>query len=230
MTVVRSLALVTSTFVACVIPPAQGNQPGAYAYGGDGYGGYADPEQMTPATASREPATPSFVTVNVHSALVGIKSNKKPWDGPGALPVENMRALEKTLISSGNVYAVAAAAALEMGNIANSGFDSPDTFGELQVFSRAGVQRLTIPYTPDSYTPYWNALTVANVPLGDSTVRLQVSLTDRDAINNDPIAHAQLNSDDIAAALADGRIYPVPVHTQTGQQLLFVYISVMPQM
>lgn len=181
-----------------------------------------------PVVASQPPAPPPlpvYVSVHVVQALIGVKSNNKPWDGPGSLPSEAIRGVEKALLSSGNVYG---AVAVEIANIANAGFDSPDPFGTLQLFSSGQTIEADIPYVPDTFSPNWNGLALDRVRLDDPSLRIRVTLIDRDAINNDPIGTVELNRSDLVAALNEARIYPVPVYQQGNRQFLFVSISVMP--
>jgi hypothetical protein len=61
----------------------------------------------------------------------------------------------------------------------------------------------------------------------DGSVRLAVSLTDRDLMFPDPIGSFQINREDMLYALREGHIVQVRVHDQTSRQVLFAAISVM---
>jgi hypothetical protein len=223
------LLLLVAVSVALGASAAPQGQPygpnGNAGYGGSTYGGPAAGAQVPPAA----PPPPALVTVQVVQALIGIKSNNKPWDGTGTISPDVIRSVETKLVSSGNWAAIAGAVSVELATIANSGFDSPDPFGTLQVYTPSGSFEAKIPYIPDTLSPNWTDLTINHVPLNDPGVRLRVTLIDRDAINNDPIGSAEINSADIAAAYAEARVYPVPVYLQGNRQLLFVGISVLPE-
>lgn len=242
--------LSVATLASCVIPPATGGQPaygqyggsgygadsyGGQVYGGFGYGGVGSSEAwpLTPPTQEVAPLVPPvqqarLVKISLNAVLVGIKSNHNRWDGSGAVPPEVIAGVEKALVKTGEPEAVAGAAFLAMADLANDVFGAPDTFGVLDVITAAGEQRVPLPYTADSFQPVWRDISVLNVPLGDPSVRLQINLHDRDAVNDDPIGPARLSYRDFEAAFQDGGIYPVNVSEQTNKELLFVYISVDP--
>jgi hypothetical protein len=79
----------------------------------------------------------------------------------------------------------------------------------------------------DSFTlqaavaPGWSG-----VPL-DQDIRFLVNLSDADLVYDDPIGTAEINMDDIKAALASKQVYHVNVADQTFNTILFVDISVM---
>ena len=60
-------------------------------------------------------------------------------------------------------------------------------------------------------------------------MRLRVTVIDEDLWEDDPIGVAEINYDDVVAALEAGEVYQVKVAEQTQNQLLFVGISVMPE-
>ena len=57
-------------------------------------------------------------------------------------------------------------------------------------------------------------------------VRFLVNLSDVDLVYDDPIGTAEINMDDVRAALASKQVYHVNVADQTFNTILFVDISV----
>ena len=173
-------------------------------------------------------AGPTTVTVRFIGALVGpAKANGDPWDFDGSsISEEGKAALAQALLGA-NPYA--SVLALMSGPLL-SPVAKPDPFGTVTVETATGSQ--TFPIATEAQAPADSfALTAASPPgwrgvtLGRD-IRFLVNLWDSDLVNNDPIGTAEINMDDVKAALAAERVYHVKVSDQTFGTILFVDISV----
>lgn len=166
------------------------------------------------------------VTISITDALVGIKSNQRPWDGVGTISDDTRTAMDTALSAAGaGIYG---AVATEVASLANTGFDPPDVAGTVVVSTSTGSVSLPLAKVPDSYSPQWGDATITNVPLAPQT-RIRIVLVDKDLANDDPIGIYELNEMELRAALADGHVFHVRVDTPANRQLLFIGLSVRPQ-
>lgn len=236
-----AIALVACTTAGCVLPPpvtpVYGPPPPAAAPSA------ATPPAPAPAAPPPRPAArppsvyspappavavpapprpPETVNVSVVGILVGIKSNRLAWDGPGTLSNDNVGAISEAMVGTGNLYG---AAAVQVANLASAGFQPPDVGGHVDVYSARATTSLDLAKVQDSYTPTWSDASIGGVPL-DRSVRIRVTLYDRDLVDDDPMGVVELNLDDLRAAYEAGRIHHVRVDDQSNGQVLFVDISV----
>lgn len=215
-------------------PPAQPYEDGSddemYDGGDDeGYGEGIDEESPDAYAFTDEqsgPGASQVVTVSVTDALVGIKSNQRPWDGVGTIGDDTRTAMDTVLSAAGaGIYG---AVATEVASLANTGFDPPDVAGTVVVSTSTGSVSVSLAKVPDSYSPQWGDATITNVPLAPQT-RIRIVLVDKDLANDDPIGIYELNETELRAALADGHVFHVRVDTPANRQLLFIGLSVRPQ-
>ncbi|UQA57040.1 hypothetical protein [Polyangium aurulentum] len=124
-----------------------------------------------------------------------------------------------------NPYAEVAAI---LSDPVNQALAKPEVIGEAWLVTASGYSHgVSLSAQRDTFTPQFaGPPTWSGVPF-DGSVRLDVSLTDRDFMFNDPIGSFQLNREDLLYALREGRVVQVRVHDQTSRQVLFAAISVM---
>jgi hypothetical protein len=176
---------------------------------------------------SSEPSAsdlPPAVRVEFRQALLGpMKVGGAPWDGPGAVQPETVNAVTLAL---GAVNPQAELLAL-FANPAIAALDKPEPYGEARVVI-AGSPIVVVKIDGaerDTLTPIWTTVALDRVPL-QPDVRVEVTLYDRDLVNDDPMGAATITQQDLIAALQAGRIHHVRVAEQTNQQVLFLDISV----
>jgi hypothetical protein len=63
----------------------------------------------------------------------------------------------------------------------------------------------------------------------DSRLRVRITLTDADLVNDDPIGVVVLTPADLEQALFLGTVHYVDVHRQSDGQVLFVHLQVRPE-
>ncbi len=168
------------------------------------------------------------MTVLITEVMVGPGTvDGMAWDGSRAIDPALIRQIASALLSIDPWSAVIAI----LGGGLLDYYESPDPYGWAEI-SVGGV------FYPEA--AWWLATEVDNaedtyimatqggwegVPL-DEDVRIAVTLYDEDLVNDDYMGRVELNSQDLRAALNARRIYAVPVHAQSSNQLLFVRISV----
>ncbi len=111
----------------------------------------------------------------------------------------------------------------------------PDPIGDVELDidgKRVGGEsgKISLPRIVDNYTPSWSVGPWLHVPLdGKHDVRLRVHLEDYDLDlmgGNDPIGTVMVNTDDLLRAARLQKVVPVYVGDQSGDQLVFVNVSV----
>jgi hypothetical protein len=181
----------------------------------------------TPSTALDSFELPEFVNVEVRQALIGpTKMGGAPWDGPGHIEPQAISAVSLALEAPDPYTAVLSAFA----NPIIAGLEKPEPKGSVRAVSTDGTQVLAmveLRKMRDTITPLWSEAFLRNVPLNPS-VRVEITLTDEDFSNDDPIGAATIRFDDLVAALHAGSVYHVPIADQTHRQALFVDLSVYP--
>lgn len=168
------------------------------------------------------PPPPPKVTISVVSALVALrKKDGNAWDiGGGRIPSGVVEQL-----AAANTY-VAAAAVLASPLVRP--IAKPDPFGvaSLETGNGSPVDR-DLPKIQDTFTPQWRTARWTGVRL-DSTVRITVTLTDKDIELDDPIGTARVGSRTLRRALDDEGVYAVKVDDPTSQ-ILWLGITVRPE-
>jgi hypothetical protein len=175
-----------------------------------------------------------FAKVLIEDAIIGPgKEDLSPWDPGREIPPQVFVDLTAAL---GGADPLSASLAVLASPLLNQGIvaaQKPDVYGtiRLDVLGELGddywlasrEQR-----TEDSFTPAFPSRTgFANVPI-DADVRLTVRLADADFLNmDDVVGVVVINGSDIRTAYATQRKYLVPAASQTGNQVLFIGISVL---
>lgn len=177
--------------------------------------------------------TVTKATVYVEGALINAsKVNGNCWD-VGCDQAENAKAaklaslaIKTALKSGGNPYAAAAAIILP---IAMKGISPPDPFGDAMViYGGASASEPTkLAKNQDTLTPSWNVV-FHHVPIAQDTY-LRVSLSDADLMFDDPMGNFIVSADELAKALKAGKTAKIPVNTETSEQVLFIYVSVLAE-
>jgi hypothetical protein len=179
--------------------------------------------------AAREcaPILPATVTVLFVDALVApFRTNGDSWEalGPSATP-EDKAALAAHL-TGGEPYSTPAAFVLGLANV---GYDTPDPFGFHDYMYGAesvdGDLATVDTNVEDTCHPIWPGPPgYSDVPL-EQGIRFRLTAYDQEVWAHHPIGVAEINYDDVIAALGSKHIYQVMVADQTNKQLLFVGIS-----
>lgn len=155
----------------------------------------------------------------------------KVWDGPGMASPETIQAVSRLLASAparGKAGAAARAGAVvgEITAAIAAAVAPPDPKGHAELLVGGTSRRLALPERQDTFRPTWSNASFDQVPLVEG-LRLRVQLFDADDIgSDDPIGTAELNYDDVVAALSHEQVVQVRVDQQTQGQLLFIGISV----
>ncbi len=169
----------------------------------------------------------AIIDATVAPAMEGGKS----WDGVGQVPVEVLQGVAGALAAAptrgrAEVATKVGAVAVQLTALAASGLAAPDAKGVADLSAGGTSRRLVLPEVRDTFTPTWVGLSFDQVPLVED-VRLRVQLVDDDDIgSDDPIGTAELNYEDLIAALQGERVTQIRVAEQTRGQLLYVGISV----
>lgn len=214
--------------------------PPPYAYPGygppppQGYGPpapqappyYVQPQPASPM-APPPPPPPGFARVSLTGMLIGPgKVDGTQWDGPGGTVDTDDWAMIASALSRSNPYAAAASV---MAGPAMQALEKPDVGGSATLVTSSGDgDEFGLAKNQDSFAPNWTGVTWDHVPL-DGSARIRVVAIDRDLADDDPMGIFEISASDINQAIQVGRIHPVPVHQQTGKQILFALISAMPQ-
>lgn len=192
----------------------------------------------------RSPARPPEVVVrtariSVLSAMIGpCKHDGTSWDGPGPVPAEVKVGLVDAVGALATINGMPAGAPLAiklvnfLASPAVAALAKPDPYGfaDLIVGDDRPIRQELAPRgkeLKDTFTPVWlNPPTWIHVPL-IAGLRLRVTILDEDLSRDDPIGVAELNANDVLAALTAGQQYEINAHDPTGQ-LLLVAISALP--
>jgi len=165
----------------------------------------------------------NFATVELHGATISLtKVDGSPWDiGPAPSPAD-VKDLAKALALIDPVAPVLAILARPTAQA----LGKPDPFGTAKlVVSGTDSTSFKLKKIQDSYTPAWEGVRWEHVSL-DGNTRIQVTLADKDLVNDDPIGTFELTATDMKAAIAEGKVHQVKVADQTNNQALFAAISV----
>ena len=175
------------------------------------------------------------MSVQIVDAIIAPgKADGTAWDGTVTIPNSVLNALGTALAGGDPVGGSLAVLAGPDLNNAISSLDKPDAYGWAQAttFGVSGDEYwLAQPSeaVQDNYMPTWpETWRYVNIPI-DSDVRILVTLTDSDLVNDDPIGAAEINSTHLMSALAAQTKYEVRVDDQTDGQILFIGISVVQQ-
>jgi len=174
-------------------------------------------------TSPPVPMATNFATVELHGATISLtKVDGSPWDiGPAPSPAD-VKDLAKALALIDPVAPVLAILARPTAQA----LGKPDPFGTAKlVVSGTDSTSFKLKKIQDSYTPAWEGVRWEHVSL-DGNTRIQVTLADKDLVNDDPIGTFELTATDMKAAIAEGKVHQVKVADQTNNQALFAAISV----
>jgi hypothetical protein len=173
-----------------------------------------------------------LVTVKIIDAVIAPgKQDGTDWDGVGTVDPAVAHAVSEALVAPTPLAGVLAA----LANPALAAVDKPDPYGSAQL-TVYGMLTEQVPLEtrdgaiPNTFTPTWpRAWHYQNIPI-DTDVRIGIDLWDADLVDADPIGHAEINSNDLDAALTAQEKLEVQVSDQTSDQLLFIGISVVEQL
>lgn len=179
---------------------------------------------MPGQTVPTQPA-PTKVHIIFNGAWIApAKSNGCQWDGLTC----NSGGSSKALQAVSSALAAANPPAAVFGALAGpaaQSLEKPDPAGTATLFVRGQQNVASLSKKQDSFTPTWD-VQWQSVTLDDS-VRLHVTLIDKDIQNDDDIGSFMINASTLRAALQQGTAYQVRVREQTNQ-VLFAQISVIP--
>jgi hypothetical protein len=172
-----------------------------------------------------------LVTVKIIDAVIAPgKKDGTDWDDSGTVDPAVAQAISGALAGPTPLADVLAA----LANPALAAVDKPDPYGsaELTVYGMT-MEQVALETRdgaiPNTFIPIWpRAWHYQNIPL-DTDVRIGIDLWDQDVVDDDAIGHAELNSNDLNAALTAREKLEVQVSHQTSDQLLFVGITVVEQ-
>jgi len=173
-----------------------------------------------------------LVTVKIIDAVIAPgKKDGTDWDDLGTVDPAVAQAVSEALVGPTPLADVLAA----LANPALAAVDKPDPYGSAQL-TVYGMTTEQVPLEtrdgaiPNTFMPTWpRAWHYQNLPI-DTDVRIGIDLWDKDLVDDDSIGHAELNSNDLKAALAAQKTLEVQVSDQTSDQLLFIGISVVEQL
>jgi hypothetical protein len=178
-----------------------------------------------PSTAGRD--RDRNHTVSVVGALIAPgKTNRKKWDAGSVVDQAVVNDLARAMAVTADPYAAAAAVVGAVATGVAGASESPDIVGRAELWvggKRVSALMLTMQH--DTFTPQWPSVTWENVDIDNA--RIRVVLEDADVVRNDDVGIAEIGADELKAAAAAGRVYPVRVDGQTNGQILFLNISVM---
>ncbi len=172
---------------------------------------------------------PETVTITFVDALIApFDAHEEYWDSHEQVDAAMVSGLASALGAAAPYSAVLGFVA----SYASDAYALPDPYGYHQVWD--GDNWLSGELVDESCNfentlhPMWPGPGWHHVPV-EPNMRLRVNLFDEDLFNDDPIGTAEINYEDIVAALQAGEVYQVNVANQTQNQLLFVGISVVPE-
>jgi hypothetical protein len=166
--------------------------------------------------------------VVVTDVTVGLaKPDGRPWDGPSTtVTPDDAAAVVTALGASDPVIAVASVFARP----AVAALDKPEVKGQATLFLHASPQPpLSFRGQRDAMRPQLSPQPGwVHVPL-DGSARIELDLVDEDVAFDDPIATLMVSADALSRAAAAGKIFQFKVADQTGNSVLFVGLSVIPE-
>lgn len=176
---------------------------------------------------------PDRVNVAIIDATVApATADGKAWDGVGTVPVAVIEGVASALAEApvrgrAEVAAKTGAVVAQLAAALASGLAAPDPKGlaELSVGGQP-PRRMKLAEQADTFRPTWMGVAFNEVPLVED-IRVRVQLVDDDDVSSDdPIGTAELNYDDLVAALQSEQVTQIRVAEQTRGQLLYVGVSV----
>jgi hypothetical protein len=172
-----------------------------------------------------------LVTVKIIDAVIAPgKKDGTDWDDSGIVDPAVAQAISEALVGPTPLADVLAA----LANPALAAVDKPDPFGSAQLTVYGMIMEQVALETrdgaiADTFIPTWpRAWHYRNIPI-DTDVRIGIDLWDQDLVDDDPIGHAEINSNELNAALTAQEKLEIQVSDQTSDQLLFVGITVVEQ-
>lgn len=185
-------------------------------------GSYQGPRGEPPAQEEAEDPGPPLVNVTFVSALISpAKQSGCQWDGLECNEGDVAKALAQVTDALGQT---SYKAVLSTVAIASQALEQPDPGGVAVLFLHGHATSLDLEKKQDSFTPTWNA-EWDGVPL-DRSLRLRVTLVDRDLRHDDDMGSFEVPFQTLEAAHKAGRVAYVHVAEQTYNQVLLAGISV----
>lgn len=182
-----------------------------------------------PAAAPPTPDPPPFVSVTfVGITAAPLKADGTCWDPFCSIRDKDGQRLGAALATL-NPYAAVASV---LTPVMFEALSKPDIAGTAALLI-GGVpkQVVALPRREDGFTPQWN-VTWRHVALDGSAV-LRVAVEDMDPdiplSDSDPMGTFLIARGDMYAALLDGHVVQVPVHTQTNRQVLVAGLHVIAE-
>jgi len=171
-----------------------------------------------------------IVSVTVLDAVIAPgEPDHSPWDGPGTIPDSVWSAVTSAMDLPEPFEPVVAA----LGESALNQFDKPDPYGTavlLSPTSPANGMTETLATTSDNqedtYVPDWPTPASWSGVVLDNNLRIRVTLTDEDLLDDDPIGVVELNAADVQNALAANQVFHAKVDDQANGSILLIGISV----
>ncbi len=170
---------------------------------------------------------PEVARVSFLSAVIGPgRVGGAQWDHVGTVPDDVWKEVAKAMRAEDPYAAITAY--LADGGFA--GLGRPDVKGKVTLLGPSGDLYLELPEVDDSFTPRWSGIEFRKVPL-DKHTRLRIEFVDANAAKDrDPvIGLAELDGAALQKIDAAGKIVAWPFADQTGNQVLFVMVSVVPE-
>jgi HYDIN/CFA65/VesB family protein len=175
---------------------------------------------------------PGCIGIEITGALL------QPWDGSGQLwddtsyvSPEDVGGLA-TALGAANPYGAVAAFVYDF---ASSYYAPPDPYGYADLFVNGAWQdELTLAlddpdeHDEDTCAPGFDNARWDHVAL-ESSIRIEVTLIDRDWNKDDSIGTIDLDYECVVGALESGGVYPCNTHDQGLGTILFVTISAVPE-
>lgn len=214
---------------------ASGGEVTGGVTGSGGHGGALGSGSSTGMGGSNNGYNGRWVTVTLTDAIIGPgKQDGTSWDETFTIPKQVLNDIGTALAGGDPVGGALAVLAGPTLNDAISTTAKPDPYGWVQAtaFGMTGMSYYLADrdhYMADTYTPVWPVpFQYSDVPI-DSDVRIRVFIVDEDLVDDDSLPPAEINSNDLKAALSAQKKFYVRVNDQTAGDVLFLGISVVQQ-
>lgn len=175
---------------------------------------------------------PLLATVILHDVCIApTKADGTPWDWPSPDAEPQLRKSLDAALALGGIDVGFRTVLGIFARPATQALAKPDVYGYADMFRGPGVgpDRRSLPVLQDTFAPAWgDEMVWRSVMLVPST-HLGVHLVDKDLQNDDPIGDVELGLHELTMALAHGGNVPIPVSDQGERQVLYVGLSVTPE-
>jgi hypothetical protein len=170
-------------------------------------------------------AAPEVARVSFLSAVIGPgRVGGAQWDHVGVVPDDVWKEVAKAMRAEDPYAAIT-------GYLAEGGFaglGKPDIKGRVTLLQPTGDKSMDLPQVDDSFTPRWSGIEFRKVPLEKRT-RLRIEFIDVNATRDPTIGIAELDGAALMKIDAAGKVVAWPFADQTGNQVLFIMVSVVPE-